>query len=468
MSAGAIPERDHRARRPAVGVEPLLLGARLRVRADLPPGQAPRNEIERDDPGHPPQRCCSSRCRSCSCSRGRSLPCAARPDPGLSTTRVGLRGPDRAARNAPRLDRAVRRRRPRLIYRFVPAERVPARAWRRRRSSSGSLLAGFTQLFAFIAPLMLRRGRPLRRDRRGLRAARLAVDQLQHAAARRGWTRVRAGCRGSAAAGTGSLRARRRPRREDVEALALAACRSGGRTARSPRATARTDARLRGGRRARRLGWAGRGRVRTSRAEAAHSAPRRPAGSEVRPASVAGAPAFRPGRPWIGACGHWGSGLGASSGATMSHGRLAGVGAGGAGGAGGAAGAAAGAVGGWYGPGRLGDDVVARGRRRLVGVARRRRDGSGSAAGSAAATPRPRSTVSAATVSAAATASAATASAAARSSAADVHGTAGVTIGRGSAAVTGSGSGYGELRTGCSTGSAPPCLPPPRRRSSAS
>ena len=43
-----------------------------------------------------------------------------------------------------------------MVYRSVPAERVPAAAWRRPAIVVGLLLAGFTQLFAFIAPLMTR------------------------------------------------------------------------------------------------------------------------------------------------------------------------------------------------------------------------------------------------------------------------------------------------------------------------
>ena len=43
-----------------------------------------------------------------------------------------------------------------MIYRFVPAQRVPAQAWRRPAIVVGLLLAGFTQLFAILAPLMLR------------------------------------------------------------------------------------------------------------------------------------------------------------------------------------------------------------------------------------------------------------------------------------------------------------------------
>jgi membrane protein len=43
-----------------------------------------------------------------------------------------------------------------MIYRFVPAQRVPAAAWRRPAIVVGLLLAGFTQLFAIFAPLMLR------------------------------------------------------------------------------------------------------------------------------------------------------------------------------------------------------------------------------------------------------------------------------------------------------------------------
>jgi uncharacterized BrkB/YihY/UPF0761 family membrane protein len=43
-----------------------------------------------------------------------------------------------------------------MVYRSVPAERVPAAAWRRPSIIVGLLLAGFTQLFAIIAPLMTR------------------------------------------------------------------------------------------------------------------------------------------------------------------------------------------------------------------------------------------------------------------------------------------------------------------------
>ena len=43
-----------------------------------------------------------------------------------------------------------------LVYRFVPAIPVPARAWRRPAIVVGLLLAGFTQLYALLAPLLLR------------------------------------------------------------------------------------------------------------------------------------------------------------------------------------------------------------------------------------------------------------------------------------------------------------------------
>jgi membrane protein len=43
-----------------------------------------------------------------------------------------------------------------LVYRFVPGERVSARAYRRPALLVGLALAAFTQLFAFIAPLMFR------------------------------------------------------------------------------------------------------------------------------------------------------------------------------------------------------------------------------------------------------------------------------------------------------------------------
>ena len=43
-----------------------------------------------------------------------------------------------------------------MAYRFVPAERVPAAAWRRPALVVGLMLALFTQVFAIIAPLMTR------------------------------------------------------------------------------------------------------------------------------------------------------------------------------------------------------------------------------------------------------------------------------------------------------------------------
>jgi membrane protein len=43
-----------------------------------------------------------------------------------------------------------------MVYRYVPAERVPAQAWRRPAIVVGVLLAAFTQLFAIIAPFLLR------------------------------------------------------------------------------------------------------------------------------------------------------------------------------------------------------------------------------------------------------------------------------------------------------------------------
>jgi membrane protein len=43
-----------------------------------------------------------------------------------------------------------------LVYRFVPGVRGPARAYRRPAVLVGLALAAFTQLFAFIAPLMFR------------------------------------------------------------------------------------------------------------------------------------------------------------------------------------------------------------------------------------------------------------------------------------------------------------------------
>jgi uncharacterized BrkB/YihY/UPF0761 family membrane protein len=43
-----------------------------------------------------------------------------------------------------------------MVYRNVPAENVPASAWRRPALVVGLLLAAFTQVFAFIAPLMTR------------------------------------------------------------------------------------------------------------------------------------------------------------------------------------------------------------------------------------------------------------------------------------------------------------------------
>jgi membrane protein len=43
-----------------------------------------------------------------------------------------------------------------LVYRYVPPERVPARAWRLPAVFVGLVMAGFTQLFALLAPLMLK------------------------------------------------------------------------------------------------------------------------------------------------------------------------------------------------------------------------------------------------------------------------------------------------------------------------
>ena len=197
------PERDHRVRRPAVGVEPLLLGARLRDRSQSSARPSTRNEIVRT-------------------LRGVLLTLLLVAFPIMvvfagtvvqalldlipdANTRTGDRRTCRplAARRS-RTFAAVRRLATVMVYRYVPAERVPARAWRRP---------------AIVVGLAARRVHPgvrvhraaddpdlgaLRGDRRGVRAARVAVDRLQHAADRR---RVDAG------AGLGGRRrpTRRRP-----------------------------------------------------------------------------------------------------------------------------------------------------------------------------------------------------------------------------------------------------------------
>ena len=43
-----------------------------------------------------------------------------------------------------------------MVYRYVPARRVPAQAWRTPAIVVGLLLAAFTQVFAFLAPLLFR------------------------------------------------------------------------------------------------------------------------------------------------------------------------------------------------------------------------------------------------------------------------------------------------------------------------
>ena len=72
-----------------------------------------------------------------------------------------------------------------MVYRYVPAEHVPVRAWRRPAIVVGLLLAAFTQVFAFLAPLMLRIAALYGAIVAVFALARLAVDRLQHPADRR-------------------------------------------------------------------------------------------------------------------------------------------------------------------------------------------------------------------------------------------------------------------------------------------
>ena len=68
-----------------------------------------------------------------------------------------------------------------LVYRFVPVDRVPWRAIIAPAVLVGVALAGFAQLFTFIAPRMVGVRRAVRDVRDDLRAAGLDGDQLQHA-----------------------------------------------------------------------------------------------------------------------------------------------------------------------------------------------------------------------------------------------------------------------------------------------
>ena len=72
-----------------------------------------------------------------------------------------------------------------MVYRYVPAERVPAAAWRtagdRRGPAPGRVHAGVR----VPRPADAADRGALRRDRRGVRAAGLAGDRVQHAADRR-------------------------------------------------------------------------------------------------------------------------------------------------------------------------------------------------------------------------------------------------------------------------------------------
>ena len=70
-----------------------------------------------------------------------------------------------------------------IVYRYVPPERVPVRAFLRPAILVGIVLAGFTQLFTFIAPRMVGVRGAVQRIRRRVRPAGVALDQLQRAAA---------------------------------------------------------------------------------------------------------------------------------------------------------------------------------------------------------------------------------------------------------------------------------------------
>ena len=197
-----------------------------------------------------------------------------------------------------------------MVYRYVPAERVPARAWRRPAIVVGLLLAAFTQVFAFLAPLMTADLGAVRRDRGGVRAARLAVDRLQHAADRR---RLDAGA---------PWRPRRpmrrrptvraRPRRErGASALGLAGAAAAAEPGVGRQRQPALDARL--GRQPTRPRRRRAVPLRTSRAEAAHRPVASGCGRSVRPASVVGASVLRALARQAGVAGHWGSGRAASS-----------------------------------------------------------------------------------------------------------------------------------------------------------
>ena len=128
------------------------------------------------------------------------------------------------------------------VYRFVPSEPVPARAFLRPAILVGVVLAGFTQLFTFIAPRMMGFAALFGTFVAVVRAARVDVDQLQRVAAR-GLVDASPGRRaGPARCAACARRAGDRPRL----ALAAAAAAAEARVRRQRQAAA--HARLRGGR----------------------------------------------------------------------------------------------------------------------------------------------------------------------------------------------------------------------------
>ena len=290
------PRRPHRARRPAVGRRAGSTPRSTTRSRGCSPRTRPRNEVVRTLRG------------LLLATLLVALPIASlfvgaaaqwvlerRPDPGTSGASRGSWSSSRrrSARSCCSSLAAVAR---------LPVRArgpVPARALRRPAILVGMLLAGFTQLFAFLAPLMLRIAALFGAIVDGVRAARVAGDRLQHAADRgrvdaraggRPWRGTGAGRgeRGRTDGGRTPVRRRERPpsRTGRRTAPSPGACRSGGRTARSPTATGRTARTA--GRRPRRRRCRRRVPLRTCCADAAQRAEESGCGSSVRPARVVG------------------------------------------------------------------------------------------------------------------------------------------------------------------------------------
>ena len=152
VSAGAIPRRPHRARRPPVGVEPVLLGADYAM-SRIFVQEKSRDEIRRTLRGlllatllvaFPIAIVFAGAAAQWLLDRP--------PDKGLTGSIVAL-VVQLATPIGSFLVFVVATV---LVYRFVPARRVPVEAWRLPAIVVGLLLAAFTQVFAFLAPLMFR------------------------------------------------------------------------------------------------------------------------------------------------------------------------------------------------------------------------------------------------------------------------------------------------------------------------